>query len=137
MATNKTVPTGLSVKEFLAAIEDPGRKEDAQSLTIFLTKTTGIKPKMWGSAIIGFGSYHYHYASGREGDEPLVSFSPRKAGISIYGISQSLQELGLTLSDLGKATTEGGCIRIKRLEDINLTVLGKIIKKAVAAKTPS
>ncbi len=92
---------------------------------------------MWGSAIIGFGSYHYHYASGREGDEPLVSFSPRKAGISIYGISQSLQELGLTLSDLGKATTEGGCIRIKRLEDINLTVLGKIIKKAVAAKTPS
>ncbi len=137
MATNKTLPTKVSVKDFLDEIDDEARQSDAKTLVKFLSKSTGLKATMWGTAIVGFGTHHYRYASGREGDEPIVSFSPRKAGISIYGISQSLQELGLTLSDLGKATTEGGCIRIKRLEDINLTVLGKIIKKAVAAKTPS
>lgn len=137
MVTNKTLPTKVSVKDFLDEIDDEARQSDAKTLVKFLSKSTGLKATMWGSAIVGFGSHHYRYASGREGDEPIVSFSPRKAGISMYGISQSLQELGLTLSDLGKATTEGGCIRIKKLDDIDLTVLGKIAKRAIQTKSDS
>ena len=132
MSENKTIPTKASVQEFFDQIEDESRKSDSITLSKLMTKATGKKPVMWGPAIIGFGSYHYKYESGREGDQPVVSFSPRKANISIYGISGALKELGLVAEDLGKATTTGGCVRIKKLGDIDLTLLAKVFKEAVA-----
>ena len=100
MAANKTVPTKQSVNSFIESIEDASRQTDAKNLTKFLTKVTGNKAVLWGTAIIGFGSHHYVYDSGREGDEPTVSFSPRKSGISIYGIGQSLRLMKMPLTAL-------------------------------------
>jgi hypothetical protein len=132
MATNKTVPTELSVRNFIDSIEDQTRRSESLELSKLLAKATGKKPKMWGSAIIGFGSHHYHYESGREGDQPIVSFSPRKAGLSIYGISGALKELKLSPDKLGKVTTSGGCVQVKKLENIDLRLLEKLAIKAFA-----
>ena len=100
MAANKTVPTKQSVNSFIESIEDASRQTDAKNLTKFLTKVTGNKAVLWGTAIIGFGSHHYVYDSGHEGDQPIVSFSPRKSGISIYGIGQSLRLMKMPLTAL-------------------------------------
>lgn len=135
MAANKTVPTNQSVNSFIESIEDASRQTDAKNLTKFLTKVTGNKAVLWGTAIIGFGSHHYVYDSGREGDEPIVSFSPRKSGISIYGIGQSLRLMKMPLTALGKVSSEGGCIRTKRLEDVNLDNLEKLIRHALVIRS--
>ena len=135
MAANKTVPTKQSVNSFIESIEDASRQTDAKNLTKFLTKVTGNKAVLWGTAIIGFGSHHYVYDSGREGDEPIVSFSPRKSGISIYGIGQSLHLMKMPLTALGKVSSEGGCIRTKRLEDVNLDNLEKLIRHALVIRS--
>ena len=132
MAANKTVPTEVSVKEFLDSIEDEKRQKEAVALSKLFTKATQLKPTMWGPSIIGFGSHHYKYESEREGDQPIVSFSPRKAGLPIYGISKTVADLGLTPSNLGPVTTSGGCIQIKKLENIDLVLLAKIAKKATS-----
>ena len=132
MAANKTVPTEVSVKEFLDSIEDEKRQEEAVALSKLFAKATQLKPTMWGSSIIGFGSHHYKYESGREGDQPVVSFSPRKAGLSIYGISKAIAELGFIPSQLGPVNTSGGCIQIKKLENIDLVLLAKVAQKATA-----
>lgn len=81
MVEAKTKPTAQSVEDFIAAVEHPGRRDDARALLALFTETTGQPPKMWGSSIVGFGTYHYRYASGHEGDAPLVGFSPRKANL--------------------------------------------------------
>ena len=95
-----------------------------------MTKQTGFEAKMWGSAIVGFGSYHYKYASGREGDAPLVGFSPRAKEISLY-LAQDFTEKEKLLKELGQHRTGVGCIYVKKLQDINIEVLGKMINNSV------
>jgi len=87
MSANKTQPTTLDVSEFLYTIPDPNRRSDASALAMIFGKASGETPRMWGPSIVGFGTHHYQYESGREGDTPIVSFSPRKAALALYGIS--------------------------------------------------
>jgi len=98
-----------------------------------MQSATGEKPKMWGPSIIGFGSYHYAYESGREGDMPLAGFSPRKAAMVVYGLTGSSDSEALR-AKLGKHTTGGGCLYIKKLADVDRTVLETLIQRSVAAK---
>jgi hypothetical protein len=129
MAENKTKPNKLSVTAFMSAITDPSRRADAKALVKLLQNATGEKPKMWGPSIIGFGSCHYKYESGREGDMPIVGFSPRKAATVLYGVAGS-REL---LPKLGKHTTGKGCLYIKQLADVDQQVLETMVVKAIAA----
>jgi hypothetical protein len=129
MAENKTKPNKLSVTAFMSAITDPSRRADAKALVKLLQNATGEKPKMWGPSIIGFGSCHYKYESGREGDMPIVGFSPRKAATVLYGVAGS-REL---LPKLGKHTTGKGCLYIKKLADVDQQVLETMVVKAIAA----
>lgn len=132
MADNKTVPTKLSVAAFIEALTDPTRRADAKTLVKLMQSAAGEKPKMWGPSIVGFGSYHYRYDSGREGDMPLIGFSPRKAANVLYGLSGSGDSKAL-LAKLGKHTTGKGCVYIKKLADVDQQVLEAMIFKAVAA----
>src|SRR5579872_3834373 len=106
MADNKTKPTKLSVSSFIGALTDETKRADAKSLVKLMQRATGEEPKMWGPSIIGFGSYHYTYESGREGDMPLVGFSPRKAATVLYGTGVGDSEK--LLATLGKHTTGKG-----------------------------
>lgn len=130
MADNKTKPTKVSVAEFIDAITDQGRRADAKVLVKLMQKAAGEKPKMWGSSIIGFGSYHYIYDSGREGDMPRIAFSPRKSATVLYGLS-SAEAL---LPKLGKHTRGKGCIYIKKLADVDQKVLETMAAKAIAGR---
>lgn len=130
MADNKTKPTNVSVSEFIDAITDQSRRTDAKALVKLMQKASGEKPKMWGSSIIGFGSYHYTYDSGREGDMPVIAFSPRKAATVLYGLS-SAEAL---LPKLGKHTRGKGCVYIKKLVDIDQKVLETMAAKAVKGR---
>src|ERR1039458_4470479 len=133
MAENKTKPTKLSVAAFIDVLTDPARRADAKALVKLMESAAGEKPKMWGPSIIGFGSYHYKYESGREGDMPLIGFSPRKAANVLYGMTGSSDSKAL-LAKLGKYTTGKGCLYIKKLADVDQQVLEAIAFKAVAAK---
>src|SRR5207253_1072874 len=113
MAENKIKPTKLSVAAFIDAITDPSRRSDAKVLVKLMQNAAGEKPKMWGPSIIGFGSHHYTYDSGREGDMPVVAFSPRKAATVLYGLSSS----EALMARLGKHTRGKGCLYIKKLAD--------------------
>ena len=130
MTGNKTQATKASVATFIDAIADEAKRADAKALTKLMQKATGEKPAMWGPSIIGFGSYHYIYDSGREGDMPLVGFSPRKAALVLYNCSGSGDET--LLAKLGKHTRGKGCVYIKKLADVDETVLAKLIVKSVA-----
>jgi hypothetical protein len=130
MADNKTKPTQLSVTAFIDAITDQSRRADAKMLVELMQNAAGEKPKMWGPSIIGFGSYHYTYDTGREGDMPIIAFSPRKAATVLYGFSSSKALLG----KLGKHTTGKGCVYIKKLVDVDQKVLQAMAVKSVAAK---
>jgi hypothetical protein len=130
MAENKTKATNLSVSTFIDAITDPSRRSDAKALVKLMQKAAGEKPKMWGPSIIGFGSYHYTYDSGREGDMPVVAFSPRKAATVLYGLSDS----EALLPKLGKHTRGKGCLYIKKLADVDQKVLETMAAKAVAGR---
>ncbi|KQB39575.1 DUF1801 domain-containing protein [Flavobacterium aquidurense] len=131
MAKNKTTETQSSVVDFINAfVEDEAKRKDAFELTRIMQEVTHFKPKMWGPSIIGFGSYHYKYASGHEGDAPLVGFSPRKAAISLY-IYTSAENKDELLSKLGKHKASKGCIYIKKLTDIDLEVLKNMITLSV------
>ncbi len=132
MAANKTKPTKLSVAAFIAAIGDAARRADAKALVKLMQSAAGEKPKMWGPSIIGFGSYHYKYESGREGDMPLIGFSPRKAANVLYGMNAASDSQAM-LAKLGKCTTGKGCVYIKKLADVDHEVLGALASKAVAA----
>ncbi len=100
-----------------------------------MQSATGEKPKMWGPSIVGFGSYHYTYESGREGDTPLAGFSPRKAATVLYGVTGSSDSEAL-LGRLGKHTTGKGCLYIKKLTDVDQKVLETLVVKSLAAKRP-
>jgi hypothetical protein len=132
MAENKTKPTKLSVGAFIDALTDKTKRADAKALVKLMQGATGEKPKMWGPSIIGFGSYHYTYESGREGDIPLAGFSPRKAATVLYGITGS-NDSGALLAKLGKHTTGKGCLYIKKLADVDRKVLEGLVVKSVAA----
>jgi hypothetical protein len=131
MADNKTKPTKLSVAEFIDAIADETKRADAKVLVKLMQSATGEKPKLWGPSIIGFGSYHYVYDSGREGDMPLIGFSPRKTATVLYlGLGTGGYEA--QLAKLGKHTTGKGCLYIKALADVDQKILAGLIAKCVA-----
>ena len=131
MVENKTKQTNVSVSAFIDAITDKDRRADAKALVKLMQKASGEKPKMWGSSIIGFGTHHYVYDSGREGDMPLIAFSPRKSATVLYGLSDA----EALLPKLGKHTRGKGCIYIKKLADVDQKVLETMAAKAVAGRT--
>jgi hypothetical protein len=132
MAGNKTKPTTTSVTAFLDGCTDESRRADAKALAKLMEKITGTKPTMWGPSIIGFGTYHYKYESGREGDMLIVGFSPRKAANVLYG-AIGFDGSEALLAKLGKHTTGKGCLYIKKLADVDGKVLETLIETAVAA----
>ncbi|NMO96387.1 DUF1801 domain-containing protein [Paenibacillus lemnae] len=131
MAEQKTIPTDDSVVEFIEAVESPKKKEDAYRLLDLFTETTGYPAVMWGTSIIGFGSYHYKYESGHEGDAPLVGFSPRKAKISLYFAAGGDSQRGALLDQLGKHTSGKACVYINKVDDIDAEVLKALIHQSV------
>jgi len=129
MAENKTKATKSSVSTFLNKIKDKRLRDDCLAIVKMMQKVTNEKPVMWGSSIVGFGTYHYVYESGREGDSALIGFSPRKQNLTFYlmgGLAKSASEL----SKLGKHTTSKGCLYIKSLSDVNVGILEKILVKS-------
>jgi hypothetical protein len=131
MAENKTNPTKLSVTAFINTLSDPTRRADAKMLVSLMESAAGEKPRMWGPSIIGFGSYHYTYDSGREGDMPLIAFSPRKAATVLYNV-MAFSDSEALLAKLGKHTTGKGCLYIKKLAEVNQQVLKTMIRKSLA-----
>ena len=121
----KTTQTELSVNDFIKKIPDAQRQKDALVILDIMEKQSGFPAKMWGPAIIGFGSYHYVYESGHEGDAPLIGFSPRKAEFALY-LSSSFDKREEMLQQLGKHKTAKACLYIKKIEDINVAVLTKM-----------
>lgn len=130
MAQNKTVPTDQNVEQFINAIEDERKRNDSFALVELMQEVTGMEPQMWGSSIVGFGSYHYKYDSGREGDSPLAAFSPRKANLTIYNMG-SLAERDDLLKQLGKHAISGSCLHIKRLDDVDLPTLKTLVEESI------
>jgi hypothetical protein len=126
MAENKTKPTDQSVDEFLSRVPEERKRVDSFAILQLMKKVTRIEPRMWGDSIIGFGSYHYKYASGREGDMPLVGFSPRKQNLVLY-IMKGFEEYDQLLGELGKHKTGVACLYINKLSDINLPVLEQLV----------
>ena len=129
-AENKTQRTDASVADFLAAIPDPDRRRDARALAALIRKATGEKPAMWGTSIVGFGTYHYKGASGREGDWMLTGFSPRKQNLTLYLMGGFDMHKDL-LKKLGKYKTSVGCLYIKKLDDIDKKVLKQLVTQTV------
>ena len=132
MAELKTKKTEASVDAFLAKIPDAQARADSKTLVQLMKAATGSGPKMWGPSIVGFGDYHYKYESGREGDWFVMGFSPRKASLTLYFMC-GLQRLAPHLEKLGKHKTGKVCLYVKRLEDVNPGVLGRLVKSAAAA----
>jgi hypothetical protein len=131
MAENKTKPTKLSVSAFIDAITDQTKRTDAKALIKLMQNASGEKPQMWGPSIIGFGSHHYSYDSGREGDMPLIAFSPRKAATVLYSVTGSSEAKAL-LAKLGQHTTGKGCLYIKKLSDVDQKILEAMVVKSLA-----
>lgn len=125
---NKTKPTEESVTEFVNSVENEQKRKDSFELIQHMRQITGKEPKMWGPSIIGFGSYHYKYDSGHEGDAPLCGFSPRKSAISLYVFTGAEKHKHL-LEGLGKFTMGKACIYVKKLSDIDLNVMENIINE--------
>ena len=130
MAELKTKQTQSSVVKFLASIKDEGTRKDCLALARMMTQATGAKPKMWGSAIVGFGSSHLRYPSGRELDWFTTGFSPRKQNLTLY-IMGGFPQYGTLLEKLGKHSLGKGCLYIKRLDDVHLPTLKKLIQQSV------
>jgi hypothetical protein len=133
MALNKTKPTEVSVTAFVSKLAEPAKRSDAKALIGLMKSATGEEPRMWGPSIIGFGTHHYKYESGREGDTVLVGFSPRKPATVLYGVMGSENAESL-LAKLGKHTTGKGCLYIKKLSDVDRKVLGQLIVESVVTK---
>ena len=123
----QTVPTQASVSAFLAKVNDPRKRADCKEIAAMMQEASGERPVMWGPAIVGFGSYHYRYASGREGDMPLIGFSPRKQSLTLY-IMRDFEGCGALLKKLGKFEMSVACLYIKRLDDVHVPTLKKLIR---------
>ena len=131
MAENKTKPAEVTAASYLAAIENDARRQDCETLAQLMTQATGYPPVMWGPSIVGFGSYHYRYESGREGDSCLTGFSSRKGDISLY-LSSEFPGRDTLLSELGKHKMAKACLYIRKLSDVNLDVLEQLVRGSVA-----
>ena len=131
MAEIKTKPTTVSVAAFIDAVENPVRRDDAKAVCAMLERITGEPPKMWGASIVGFGSYHYKYDSGREGDMCRLGFSPRKAELVLYLLTGEPDEAE-KLARLGKHRTGQSCLYIKKLAEVDLAVLEAIARDALS-----
>ena len=133
MPEAKTKLTKQSVDSFIKKIPDPQTRADCFTIARLMAEATRSEPRMWGSSIVGFGTRHYKYASGREGDWPLIGFSPRKQNLTLYIMSgfDSQPEL---LEKLGKHSVGKGCLYVKRLSDVNLLTLKKLIRASVSKK---
>lgn len=130
MAEAKTKPTKVSVNAFLNRATDGDRRKDCATLVRLMKQAAGAPPKMWGSGIVGFGSYAYKYATGRTGDWPIVAFAPRKQELTLY-LSPGADGFDSHLKQLGKHKMSGSCLHIKRLSDVDLAVLTKLIAVSV------
>lgn len=131
MAELKTKRTEKSVDVFLSSVKDDARRTDCRKVAAIMTKATGAKPKMWGSAIVGFGDYRYRYASGREGDWFLVGFSPRKDNLTLY-LPAIYKGDDALVEKLGKVKRGGGCLYVRRLDDVHVPTLTKLVQSCVA-----
>jgi hypothetical protein len=129
-AKNKTTETELSVREYLNNIADENRRKDCAAITELISKITGLKPKMWGTGIVGYGSYHYIYESGREGDAPLAAFASRANAIVLY-VALTPKEKEELLKRFGKHKATGGCIYIQNLQDVDSKILSKMITNSI------
>ena len=130
MAEMKTQKNDQSVTAFLDAVPDEGKRADAFAVLNLMQKVTAKKPKMWGDSIVGFGEYHYKYASGREGDWFVTGFSPRKQNLTVY-IMPGFERYGALLGKLGKHKTGKSCLYIKQLSDVDMAVLEELVAKSV------
>ena len=133
MAENKTKVTEASVQSYIDAIEDDARHKDCEALARLMTQATGELPVMWGTSIVGFGSYHYKYASGREGDSCLVGFSSRKGDITLYLVADFPGHDDL-LAKLGKHKLGKGCLYLKKMTDVDQNVLEQLIAGSYAER---
>lgn len=129
MAENKTIQNEGSVEDFLNSVENPQRRRDGLALLEMMKRLTKLEPKMWGESIVGFGSYHYKYASGREGDMPLSAFSPRKQNMTIY-LTYDFEGCAQLLARLGKHKTSVSCLYINKLSDVDPAVLEEIVTRS-------
>lgn len=130
MAELKTQKTTASVPKFIAALEDPQTRKDCKALVKLMSEAAGAKPALWGPGIVGFGTYHYRYASGQEGDWMLLGFSPRKQSLTLY-VMAGFASAEPLLKKLGTFKTGKACLYVKRLEDLDLKVLEKLLKASV------
>lgn len=131
MAELKTQKNNASVEEFLDSVANEKKRQDSYAILELMKDVTGEEPAMWGTSIVGFGSYHYQYASGREGDWFLVGFSPRKQNLTLY-IMSGFDEYESLLEDLGKHKTGKSCLYINKLEDVDRSTLRELVEKSVA-----
>lgn len=131
MAENKTRPTSASVDNFIATIDNPRRRADALTALAMYEEVTGLPPVMWGPAIVGFGSLHYTYDSGREGDMPAAGFSPRKAKMTFY-VGDKFEGAAALFRKLGKHKKSVACLYINKLDDVDLEVLREIVARQFA-----
>lgn len=133
---NKTQETDADVAAFIASLTDAGQRADSDALIALMSRVSGHPPRMWGPSIIGFGSYHYVYDSGREGDSLRIGFSPRKGKLALYGYASQLD----AMDGLGKHSSAKACLYIKRLDDVDVTVLERVTAAAwasMAARYPA
>lgn len=130
MAELKTQPNDMSVEEFLNGVADERKRLDCFTLLEMMKAVTGQEPRMWGDSIVGFGTYHYQYASGREGDWFVTGFSPRKQNLTLY-IMAGFDRYDELLQQLGKHTTGKSCLYVKRLGDVDLAVLRELVQLSV------
>jgi hypothetical protein len=130
MADLKTKQNEQSVEAFLNGIEDEKRRQDCFAVLELMKKATNAEPKMWGDSIVGFGQYHYKYASGREGDFFLSGFSPRKQNLTLY-INSGFTQYDELMSRLGKYKTGKACLYVKKLDDVDMTTLNELIQQSV------
>ena len=130
MAQNKTIETKASVDAFIKTIADEKKRKDFSEIIRVFKKQSGYSAKMWGNAIVGFGSYHYKYESGREGDAPVVALSPRAKSITLY-LGSAFDKREELLTKFGKHKVSGGCIHIQKLDDIDKSILLTMIKNSI------
>lgn len=138
MTELKTKPTNASVTAFLDAVPDETKRQDSFALLAMMQEITGFQARMWGDSIVGFGAYHYKYATGREADWPLVGFSPRKQNLTIY-IMSGFEQFGDLLARLGKHSLGKGCLYIKKLDDVDRATLQELVRQSaehMAATNP-
>lgn len=131
MAKLKTTPTDASVDAYIDAVEDAQKREDCRAVAAMMAEATGAPARMWGSSIVGFGSYHYRYESGREGDFMETGFAARKRALTLY-VMAGFSEYGDLLAKLGKHKTGKSCLYVKRLADVDQDVLREMVERSVA-----